>query len=125
MRGVLKLKISMPGSSTGREILAAQQLLAEVFAPCDMEWRGLGLIAESGLSLNDNYQDMDAEKTIPVHMDFTSRENPACICGEIMLGIKTPTDCKLFGKACTPESPQGACMVSREGNCATYFKYDY
>lgn len=103
--------------------LAAQKLLMEVFVPCDMEWRGLGNIAESGLSLNDTYQDMDAELTIPVHMDFTSRENPACICGDIMLGIRTPTNCKLFGKVCTPETPQGACMVSSEGNCATYFKY--
>jgi len=108
---------------TGEGNLVAQHLLAEVFSPCDMDWRGLGRIAASGLTPNSDYLDMDAEKTIPVQMECASHENPACICGDIMLGIKTPVDCKLFGKICTPETPQGACMVSSEGNCATYFKY--
>jgi hydrogenase expression/formation protein HypD len=101
----------------------AQQALKDVFVPCDMEWRGLGMIPESGLTPNEAYQVYDALKTIPVHMDAPSRENPACICGDIMLGLKTPPDCPLFGKACIPEAPKGACMVSSEGNCAIYYKF--
>jgi hydrogenase expression/formation protein HypD len=108
-------------SRTGN--LVAQQLLRDVFTPCDMEWRGLGLIPESGLIPNSQYQTHDAYETIPVNLDIESRENPSCICGEIMLGLKTPSDCPLFGKACTPESPKGACMVSNEGNCSICFKY--
>ena len=101
----------------------AQQLLKDVFMPCDMEWRGLGLIPQSGLIPNEAHQAYDAYKTIPVQMDAPSRENPACLCGDIMLGLNTPPDCPLFGKACTPEAPKGACMVSSEGNCAIYFKF--
>jgi hydrogenase expression/formation protein HypD len=101
----------------------AQQALKDVFVPCDMEWRGLGMIPDSGLTLNEAYQVHDALKTIPVHLDAPSRENPACICGDIMLGLKTPSDCPLFGNACIPETPKGACMVSSEGNCAIYYKF--
>jgi hydrogenase expression/formation protein HypD len=104
---------------------AAQQMMEDVFVPCGVEWRGLGVISESGLSLNETYQAADAEKMIPVRLEPAPRENPGCICGEIMLGIKTPRDCRLFGKICTPQAPQGACMVSSEGNCANYFKYVY
>jgi hydrogenase expression/formation protein HypD len=101
----------------------AQQLLKDVFMPCDMEWRGLGLIPESGLIPNEEYQQHDAKETIPVKLGVGSGENPACICGEIMLGLKAPSDCPLFATACTPENPKGACMVSSEGNCSICFKY--
>jgi hydrogenase expression/formation protein HypD len=103
--------------------LVAQQVLKDVFIPCDMEWRGLGMIPESGLTPNEAWQAYDAVTTIPVHMDAPSHENPACICGDVMLGLKTPADCPLFGKACLPDTPQGACMVSSEGNCAIYHKF--
>jgi hydrogenase expression/formation protein HypD len=108
-------------SRTGNPV--AQQLLRDVFMPCEMEWRGLGLIPESGLMPNDQYQEHDAHETIPVKLEVESRENPACICGEIMLGLKIPAECPLFATACTPENPKGACMVSSEGNCAISFKY--
>lgn len=101
----------------------AQKLLNEVFTPCETEWRGIGIIPESGLVPSETYSQFDAEKEIPVDMEAPSGENPACICGDIMLGMKTPADCRLFGKACNPESPIGACMVSSEGSCATYYKY--
>ncbi len=102
---------------------AAQQLLHEVFEPCDMEWRGLGWIPQSGLTPNIDYAEFDAAKTLPVRPAAMSHENPSCICGEIMVGVKTPRECPLFGKSCTPESPKGACMVSSEGNCAIYYKF--
>jgi hydrogenase expression/formation protein HypD len=105
----------------GNEI--AQKLLDEVFTPCEMDWRGIGRIPESGLIPNAIYQDVDAGKMIPVTIEPSSGDNPACICGDIMLGVKTPVDCLLFKNVCNPESPKGACMVSAEGACATYLKY--
>jgi hydrogenase expression/formation protein HypD len=101
----------------------ALKLLEDVFTSCDMEWRGLGMIPDSGLIPGMEYQDYDAHKAIPVKLDDKCGENPTCICGDIMLGLKTPAQCPLFGKACTPENPKGACMVSSEGNCAICFKY--
>ena len=101
----------------------AQKLLNEVFTPCETEWRGIGKIPESGLVPSETYSNFDAEKHIPVDMEPPSGENPACICGDIMLGLKMPADCLLFGKVCNPETPIGACMVSNEGSCATHYKY--
>jgi len=101
----------------------ARKLLDEVFSPCEMEWRGIGRIPESGLIPNAGYRNMDAAHMIPVDLEPSSGNNPSCICGDIMLGFKTPVDCLLFGNACNPESPKGACMVSTEGTCAAYLKY--
>jgi hydrogenase expression/formation protein HypD len=101
---------------------AARKLLDEVFAPADSEWRGLGKIPGSGLVLRGEYTRCDAAMHIPVKVE-ASRENPACICGAIMRGVKKPTDCSLVNKVCSPEDPKGSCMVSEEGSCATYFKY--
>jgi hydrogenase expression/formation protein HypD len=103
----------------------AQKLLDEIFIPCEMEWRGIGRIPESGLIPNSIYQDIDAGNMIPVDLEPSSGDNPLCICGDIMLGVKTPVDCLLFGNACNPESPKGACMVSAEGSCATHLKYSH
>lgn len=100
----------------------AQNILYEVFEACDVAWRGLGDIPNSGLTTTKQYEDMDAEKVFPLKIDSV-KENPACQCGNIMKGLKTPLDCKLFSKSCTPESPKGSCMVSDEGTCATYYKY--
>ncbi|OFZ19391.1 MAG: hydrogenase formation protein HypD [Bdellovibrionales bacterium GWB1_55_8] len=101
---------------------AAQKLLKEVFHESDADWRGIGTIPRSGLEISDEYARFDARKVFPVKLK-PSRENPACICGSIMRGAKRPLDCPLFSKVCTPESPKGACMVSDEGSCATYYKY--
>lgn len=100
----------------------AVKLMNEVFEPTDMPWRGLGVITGSGLKIKEKYQDFDAYKKFQV--DFPEpKEFPGCICGDIMRGVKVPTQCKLFKKVCTPEDPKGACMVSDEGTCATYLKY--
>jgi len=100
----------------------AQNLLCEVFEPCDANWRGFGNIYYSGLRLKKEYAVFDAEKRIPVIIQ-KQRDNPSCICGDILRGLKKPDDCSLFRKACTPENPVGACMVSSEGACNSYFKY--
>jgi hydrogenase expression/formation protein HypD len=100
----------------------AQQLMQEVFEPCDARWRGLGILPLSGLRLRREYGEFDAARAFPVSID-PPHEHPQCICGEILRGTKIPTDCSLFRTMCTPETPVGACMVSSEGNCAAYYKY--
>ncbi len=101
----------------------AQAAVAEVFELRKLfEWRGLGLIPYSALRLKDAFADLDAEKRFPVSAP-TVPDHPACACGAILRGLKKPTDCSLFGKACTPERPLGSCMVSSEGACAAYYNY--
>jgi len=102
---------------------AAQHAVAEVFELRKLfEWRGLGSIPYSALCLKDGFADLDAEKRFPVSMPPVP-DHPACACGAILRGLKKPTDCLLFGKACTPEKPIGSCMVSSEGACAAYYSY--
>jgi len=100
----------------------AQQLLAEVFEPADEWWRGLGILKNSGLKLREKYSRFDAE-SISVEVEETI-EPKGCICGEVLKGVKTPKDCKLFGKACDPSRPVGACMVSPEGACHAWYRYN-
>lgn len=102
--------------------LKALSFLDEVFEPEDTSWKGLGLIAKSGLRLKDKYKYRDIHSHYKLQIT-DSKENPACICGEILKGKKKPMDCKLFAKGCNPEQPKGACMVSDEGTCGNYFKY--
>jgi hydrogenase expression/formation protein HypD len=103
--------------------IKAQQMLEEVFEMRDDWWRGLGVLPKSGMGIREKYQSFDAEKMIPVEVEPT-REDKGCICGEILKGLKNPKDCKLFAKACTPSNPVGACMVSHEGSCHAYYKYN-
>jgi hydrogenase expression/formation protein HypD len=100
----------------------AKNLLDEVFEPGDDNWRGLGMIPASGLGIKATFADFDAEKMFPVDVP-EAREPKGCICGQILRGTKTPADCVLFANRCTPSAPVGACMVSGEGTCATYYKY--
>ena len=102
--------------------LIAQHQLYEVFESCDANWRGFGNISASGLRLKKEYEDFDAVKRIPVTIQENT-DNPSCICGDILRGLKKPDNCSLFRRACTPENPVGACMVSSEGACNSYFKY--
>ncbi|MFH0726871.1 MAG: hydrogenase formation protein HypD [Pseudomonadota bacterium] len=101
----------------------ALQLLSEVFKTVDASWRGLGVIAGSGLKLQKAYESFDAEKAFDLAMS-EAFEPTGCACGEILTGRKNPSDCPLFRKACTPEHPIGPCMVSTEGTCAAYYRYD-
>lgn len=100
----------------------ARKLLYEVFEPCDANWRGIGVIPGSGLSLREEYAAFDAARQLPVPVE-EPREHKGCLCGEILKGKVAPTDCPLFRTACTPEDPVGACMVSSEGTCAAEYKY--
>ncbi|TDX66601.1 hydrogenase maturation protein HypD [Methylosinus sp. sav-2] len=97
--------------------------VAEIFELREaFEWRGLGEIPHSALKLREAYAEFDAERRFPVATK-PARDNPACECGAILRGQKRPQDCKLFGVACTPETPMGSCMVSSEGSCAAYWAY--
>lgn len=100
----------------------AIELINKFFSPCDALWRGLGIIGASGLELQGEYSRFDAAKRFQIEVP-DSQENTACACGDILKGIKSPPECRLFGKACTPEKPVGACMVSTEGSCAAFYKY--
>ncbi len=101
----------------------AVQRMVEVFEKSDAHWRGLGKLPESGLALKDPYRRFDARYKFTVGA-IDSKENPACECGDVLKGVKKPPQCKLFGKGCTPQKPIGPCMVSSEGACAAYYKYE-
>ena len=101
----------------------AQAIMNQVFDVCDAVWRGIGEIALSGMSLKPEYREFDA--AIKFNMDMPNLPEPAgCACGEILMGLKTPEACKLYKKSCTPVNPVGPCMVSSEGACAAYYRYN-
>ncbi len=101
----------------------ALEAIFEVFEPRDyFEWRGLGSIAHSGMKLKSKYAAFDAELKYGVP-GLRVADPKACQCGEILKGVKKPWECKVFGTACTPETPIGSCMVSSVGACAAYYNY--
>ncbi len=101
----------------------ALDMLDEVFCLRDDWWRGLGILPASGLEIKEKYQEFDAEKMLNAEIEPT-REDKGCICGEVLKGLAKPSSCKLFGTVCTPSEPVGACMVSNEGACAAYFRFN-
>ena len=101
---------------------AAIRIMNEVMEPCDSEWRGLGVIPMSGMKLRSDYADYDARIKFAMP-EIKGKPNPACRCGDVLQGKCKPSDCKVFGKVCTPLHPVGACMVSDEGACSAYYQY--
>jgi hydrogenase expression/formation protein HypD len=101
---------------------AAQRLVQQVFQVTDRQWRGIGMIPNSGYSLRPDFAAYDAELRFDVG-GLVAQESPLCIAGEILQGLKKPHDCSAFGTLCTPERPLGAPMVSSEGACAAYYHY--
>ena len=133
MQSILMLAVQIESSSPKVEIQyhrvvhkegnkIAQGLLKRVFELKDDRWRGMGVIAKSGLKIKKAFSAFNAEKHFTVTVPEPS-EPKGCICGLILRGLKTPNDCRLFAKKCTPSDPVGACMVSVEGTCATYYRY--
>ncbi|OQX20981.1 MAG: hydrogenase formation protein HypD [Candidatus Altiarchaeales archaeon A3] len=103
--------------------LLAKNLINEMFKVSDSEWRGLGVIKNSGLEVKDAHLNARIKfkeilKNVP-----EPKDNKICKCGEIIRGLIEPYECPLFGKACNPDNPIGPCMVSGEGTCAIYFKF--
>jgi hydrogenase expression/formation protein HypD len=103
----------------------ARELLAEVFAPQDAEWRGLGTIPGSGVGIREPYARFDARARFPqVWERLTPPPPSACRCGEVLRGVMRPVECPLFAAKCTPAQPLGPCMVSTEGACAAAYRYE-
>lgn len=107
-----------PSVVTAQGNVAARQLVERYFEPCDAVWRGLGVVCASGLRLREEYACWDAGSDALGE----DKGNPACCCGQVLTGRMKPQQCPLFGKVCTPERPQGACMVSSEGHCKSEFE---
>ena len=103
--------------------LVALDFINDVFRPKNSNWRGIGEIPDSGLEIQEKYSYYDAKKVFNI-IEKPVEEPKNCQCGNILQGIIKPFQCKLFGKDCIPESPVGPCMVSSEGTCAAYFKYE-
>jgi hydrogenase expression/formation protein HypD len=107
---------------------AAQRVLWKVFEPRSGKWRGIAAVPAGNLDLRPEFAHLDARRrfhidTAPVRDEEASGLERECLCGTIMMGLATPHDCSLFGKACAPESPVGACMVSSEGTCRIWHTY--
>ena len=100
----------------------AQNTVNEIFEVTDRAWRGIGEIPESGLKIREKYAQYDADKIFKLE-DYKVEEPKICISGEIMQGLKRPSQCPAFGKECVPENPLGAPMVSNEGACNAYYRY--
>jgi len=101
----------------------AQAAMAQVFDVREsFEWRGLGQVPASALRISERYAGFDAEQRYD--LDYRAvADHKQCECGAILRGTRTPTQCKLFGNVCTPETPMGSCMVSSEGACAAHYAY--
>jgi len=97
-------------------------IMNDVFEAADVAWRGIGIIPGSGLKIRNEFSDYDAMKKFEIS-EKDSKEPRGCACGEILTGLKTPVECPLYKKICTPVDPVGPCMVSSEGTCAAYYKY--
>ncbi len=102
---------------------AGWDLVERVFEPGDTEWRAMGTLPGSGLLLKDAFRGFDARERFGVEYG-PDVHPPGCLCGEVIQGKMTPAECALFGKGCTPLSPIGPCMVSSEGTCSAWFKYN-
>jgi len=111
-----------PGAVRAGGNRKARELMYRVFEPCDANWRGFGVIPHSGLSIRSELATLDAASRFDVALP-PPVEPAGCRCGEVLQGVIVPAECPLFGDACTPDNPHGACMVSSEGSCAAHFHY--
>jgi hydrogenase expression/formation protein HypD len=120
-RAAVEIQYKSVVTETGNK--KAMEFINEFFEPCDSYWRGIGLLPASGLKLRGKWKHRDAEAVFALDVP-ESPEPKGCQCGLVLRGIKMPYECPLFGKVCTPDKPVGACMVSTEGSCAAYYKYN-
>ncbi|MFN3477761.1 MAG: hydrogenase formation protein HypD [bacterium] len=101
----------------------AQELVNEIFMVSPANWRGFGIIPQSGMELREKYSYLDAKKRFVLDEPIKIRKT-GCKCGEVLRGMIEPYECPLFAKVCTPDNPKGPCMVSSEGSCAAYYMYE-
>jgi hydrogenase expression/formation protein HypD len=126
--GAPKVVNAYPRCVTKEGNRAAQDSLWRVFRPLGGRWRGIAHVPNGNLRLTDEWERFDARKRFPIDLSSLWDYAPSaltqdCICGDIMAGISSPSDCRLFGKECVPEAPVGACMVSSEGTCKIWHQY--
>jgi hydrogenase expression/formation protein HypD len=119
MQGRAEMKNLYPSVVTEEGNLTAQNCVKTYFEPGKAAWRGLGLLEDSGLYLKKEYSAFDAGSRA---LTEDRKKNPLCRCGDILKGAARPCDCPMFGTKCTPQEPQGACMVSYEGACAQAYE---
>ena len=100
----------------------AQKIMEDVFETIDANWRGIGTIPKSGLKIREEFAAYDARKVFEIEIT-DSMDPKGCACGEILTGLKIPSECPLYKKTCTPMDPVGPCMVSSEGTCAAYYRF--
>ena len=120
-----KMEIQYSRSVTLEGNTKAQEMIAKFMEPREhFRWRGIGDIPDSALSLKEQYAMYDAEKIFADRLPTEPiDDHKLCICGTILKGLAKPNDCKVFGTACTPNTPMGSCMVSSEGACNAYYRY--
>ena len=120
--GVPALENAYTRAVTDRGNAKACQVMDAVFTVSDTVWRGIGVIAGSGLAFREAFAPFDAAQKFSVAVG-DAPEPLGCACGEILTGMKIPPECALYKKRCTPTQPVGPCMVSSEGTCAAYYRY--
>ncbi|MEA3373838.1 MAG: hydrogenase formation protein HypD [Campylobacterota bacterium] len=120
-----ELEIEYTRSVTMEGNLKAQEMIDTYLQPrAHFRWRGIGDIPNSALELKPKFAHLDAEKLFAEVLPTDPiDDHKLCICGSILKGLAKPMDCKVFGKACTPNNPMGSCMVSSEGACNAYYRY--
>jgi len=117
----VEIQYSRITSRSGNPV--ARRAIDTVFEDASSVWRGIGRISDSGLVIRKSFSSFDAEKKFGIKVK-RAKEPADCRCGDILKGVCIPTECRLFGKICDPDHPVGACMVSTEGACAAYYKYN-
>lgn len=120
--GDMRIEIQYQRAVSQEGNSAARRILEEVFEPADCLWRGLGTIPASGLVFRPGYREFDAAHRFEIPA-ARSHDVPDCRCGDVLKGIISPPECPRFGTACSPRNPLGPCMVSAEGTCAAYYRY--
>jgi len=102
----------------------AQEIISDVFESVSSPWRGIGRVLDGGLAIRDKYEKFDADKKFDIKIGKAQDIPPDCSCHLIMVGKLYPNECKLFADECTPLNPIGPCMVSQEGTCSIFYKYN-
>ena len=115
--GEARLENEYKRSVTWEGNVKAQRLMGQVFSVVDGRWRGLGKLPLSALALKEEFLEYDARKKYDLQIERSRDLMPGCLCHLVMIGKIKPPECPLYMKACTPQTPKGACMVSIEGTC--------
>jgi len=123
--GEARLENEYKRSVTWEGNIKAQQLMEQVFNVVDGHWRGLGKLPSSALALREEFVAYDARKKYSVKIECSRDLLPGCLCHLVMIGKIKPPECSLYMKACTPQAPKGACMVSMEGTCRIWAKHRF